>query len=289
MSQTDSETNVSGESQRGNPKEIRTSDFHGVPEFAIVVPVADLDDEITKLCVDHLEKNVTIPFRLVLVASRGSTFSYGRSINAGMEATRDFDLIIGMDSDAFPDRGTVEKTLQYTRGDPRLGYVGAKIVQCNGKPPNIGWVPQNIWWYLINSVRNRAPLSALKRILMGKWWSFSVRVPSHYVPRRMVGIITTFFVIRRKCFDEVGPFDEDFRYSFVDVDYSFRVLTSRWYVSVCPQAAVLHRGHATASRRLQEGEFEGWNRYLSKWSRERIKEVRKAARESKFIIPGDLE
>ncbi|MDD1769048.1 MAG: glycosyltransferase [Methanomassiliicoccales archaeon] len=286
---TDSDPDESGDSPHESSVEIKTSDFHGVPEFAIVVPIADPDDDITRLCVDHLVKNVTTPFRLILVASRGSAFSYGRSINAGIEAASSFDLIVGMDSDAFPDRGTVEKTIRYARKDPRLGYVGAKIVQCNGKPPNIGWVLQNIWWYLINSVRNLAPRSALKRILMGKWWSFSVRVPSHYVPRRMVGIITTFFVIKRECFDEVGPFDESFRYSFVDVDYSFRILTSRWYVSVCPQASVLHRGHATATRRLQEEEFEGWNRYLSKWSRERIKEVRKAARESKFIIPGDLE
>lgn len=277
------------EARHNDSVEIRTKDFHGAPDLAIVVPVADPDDDVTRLCVDHLAKNVTIPFRLVLVASRGSAFSYGRSINAGMMAASGFDLIVGMDSDAFPDPGTVEKTVQYVRNDPRLGYVGAKIVQCNGKPPNIGWVPQNLWWYAANAIRNLAPLSALKRILMGKWWSFSVRVPSHYIPNRMVGIITTFFVIRRKCYDEVGPFDESFRYSFVDVDYSFRVLTSRWYVSVCPHVSVLHRGHATATRRLQQEEFENWNRYLNKWSRAGIGEVHKAAREGKFIIPEELD
>ncbi|MGD0056822.1 MAG: hypothetical protein ABSB83_03075 [Methanomassiliicoccales archaeon] len=289
MPQRYSDFDVSGGSRHESAIRIRTRDFRGEPEFAIVVPVADLDDDITRLCVDHLGKNVTIPFRLVLVASKGSRFSYGRSINAGIEAAHDFDLIVGMDSDAFPGCGTVEKAIRCARDNPELGYVGAKIVQCDGKPPNIGWVPQNIWWFLMNSVRNRAPISALKRIFMGKWWSFSVRVPSHYIPGRMVGIITTFFVIRKKCFDEVGPFDENFRYSFVDVDYSFRVLTSGWYVSVCPGATVLHRGHATASHRFQQGEFDNWNRFLSKWSRKRIKEVRKAARDNKFIIPGDLE
>lgn len=268
--------------------EIHTRLFGENPKVSIVIPVADIEDNITRQCVEHLEKTLTIPFKLILAESSGTDFSYGRSMNAGIRTAPDFDFIFGMDSDAYPFPGTIEAMMSYATSDPRLGYIGAKITQCNGKAANIGWVHQNIWWYSFNSIRNMAPLSALRRIMMGKWWSFSVRVPPYYIPGKMTGIITTLFLIRRRCYEDVGPFDEDFRYSFVDVDYAFRVLTSSWYISVCPKADVLHKGHATASQQLQRAEFRGWERYLEKWTKERIKEVKAAARNNKFIIPNGV-
>jgi len=267
---------------------IKVVDFGNDPQVAIVVPVADTEDDLTRRCVDHLQSIVRIPFSLILAESRGPQFSYGRSMNAGIQTGSNYEFVIGMDSDAFPYPGATEEILAYIKSRPQLGYVGAKIVGPGGGLANIGWVHQNLLWYVINSLRNRAPISCARRILMGKWWSFGVRAPLRYVPERMVGFLTTFFVIRSKCYSDVGPFDENFRYSFVDVDYSFRVLISRWHVSTCPSAVVLHTGHSTVTRRLRKEEFESWDYYLNKWTRSRMKEVHHAARSGKFAIPDGL-
>jgi len=259
----------------------------GAPQAAVIMPVADAEDEIARRCVDNLRKTTKIPLKVYLVESSGSEFAYGKSVNAGIRAAEESELIIGMDSDAFPKEGAVERLLEFMRAHPQVGFSGARIVT-PGTSPNIGWVLQSLPWFVVNALRARAPIFALRRILKGKWWSFSIRAPKDYVPGKMVGAITTTFVLRRQCYEDVGPLDERFRVSFVDVDYNFRILVSdKWSISSCPSAEVFHEGHTTRIARRESMEFEGWDTFLSIWTKERMGEVKEAARKGKFVIPDE--
>ncbi len=276
-----------GDKRRSGDMRVVTRDLNeGVPVAAVVMPVADAEDGITKKCVDSLVASTRTPLKLFLVESSGQEFSYGRSINAGIRAAEGFDLIIGMDSDAFPRPGAIDKLLDFMGTHPQVGYLGARIVS-PGTKPNIGWVHQGMFWFFVNAVKARAPFYAVRRVLKGKLWSFSIRAPRDYVPGKMVGAITTTFVLRRQCYEDVGPLDERFRVSFVDVDYNFRMLISdRWYISSCPTAEVFHEGHTTRIARREKMEFEGWDHYLENWPKERIRLVLEAARKGKFLIPA---
>jgi GT2 family glycosyltransferase len=267
---------------------IVTKDINdGTPAVAVIMPVADAEDEIARRCLDNLGKTTKVPLRVFLVESSGSEFAYGRSVNAGVHAAEGFDIIIGMDSDAFPKEGAMERLLEFMRAHPQVGFSGARIVS-PGTNPNIGWVLQSMPWFVINALKARAPLFALRRLLKGKWWSFSIRAPKDYIPGKMVGAITTTFVLRRRCYEDVGPFDERFRVSFVDVDYNFRILVSeKWHISSCPSAEVFHEGHTTRIARRENMEFEGWDVFLGKWTKDKIGEVKEAARKGKFIIPEE--
>lgn len=266
---------------------IVTSDLNeGPPRAAIIVPVADVDDAVTRRFLDNLRDRTHSPFKVFLVESSGEEFSYGKSMNAGIRAAEGFDLMIGMDSDAFPEDGAVERLIEYARSDPRLGYVGASVIT-PGAHPEIGWTHAGMFQFIVNSLRAGAPIYALRRALMGGWWSFGVHAPEDFVPGRMVGSITTMFALKRECYDDVGPFDERFRVSFVDVDYNFRIMLSeRWYVSTCTGSGVLHERHVTRTKRKEKMAFEGVRQYLQNWPRQRIREVLRAAENGKFIIPA---
>lgn len=268
---------------------IVTKDLNqGTPEAAVIIPVADAEDEIARRCLENLSATTRTPLKIFLVESSGMEFAYGKSINAGIRAAEGLDLLIGMDSDAFPKEGAIETLLEFMRAHPTVGYSGAKILS-PGTNPNIGWVLQSMPWFIVGSLKARAPFFAVRRILKGKWWSFSIRAPRDYIPGKMVGAITTMFALRRRCYEDIGPLDERFRVSFVDVDYSLRILISEnWYISSCPKAVVFHEGHTTRIARREKTEFEGWDLFLQLWPRERMERVRDAAKRDRFLIPEEL-
>lgn len=258
----------------------------GKPEVAIIIPVADRQDEITTRCLDHLMKVTTVPARIYLVESSGTDFSYGRAMNEGIKAAKDFDIVIGMDSDAFPRYGAVERLLGYMRLHPQVGLSGVRVtsskIECN-----IGWAIQSMPRFVMNCVWDHAPLFALRRILLGNWWSFGVQIPKAYLPGKMVGVVTTMFALRRQCYNDVGPWSEAFRVSFVDVDYNFRILLSDdWYVSSCSSAEVFHEEHTTRMAKGDKMALEGWTLFLELWEKKDMEDVKRAAACGKFFIPA---
>jgi len=252
------------------------------PPIPVVIPVADAEDEIARKCLDNLAA-CTFPLRVFLVESSGAEFGYGKSMNAGIRAAGNAEFIIGMDSDAFPKPGAIEKLVAFLQRDPRLGYVGVNLHTPN-KPTNLGWVESGPVRFMISSLKDKAPMYAIRRLLKGSWWLLGPSTTPRHRPGKMVGAITTMFVLRRQCFDHVGPFDEEFRVSFVDVDYSYRILISeKWFISTCAEAEVHHLGHATRHAKRDMKESEGLKHYQEKWPKERMRAVHRSAREGKFI------
>ena len=257
----------------------------GDDRIAVVIPVKDIDDDITAKCLQHLERSSDTGIDAILVESAGDEFSFGRSINAGIKAAAPAEVVICMDSDAYPDSGAISSLSACMNANPRLGFAAAKV-RFSDQPPQIGWVHCGLLWFLVGCLRNRAPMFAIRRLRMGKLWSFGVRSPRRYKRGRMVGATTTTFAIRRKCFDDVGPMDERFHVSYSDQDYCYRILISDdWYLTSCPKAVVFHDEHRTRKAPKEKSEFEDLRIYLEKWSKDDIKRVLRAARKEKFIVP----
>ena len=162
----------------------------GIRKVAIVIPVKDAEDAITAKCVEHLERTQDLTMEVHLVESSGDEFSFGRSINAGVNAAAPADIVICMDSDAYPDPGALSHLLDRIAGDPRLGYAAAKV-RFRNQRPQVGWVHCGLLWFVVRALRDGAPLFALRRLKLGKWWSFGVRSPRKYKRGRMVGATTT--------------------------------------------------------------------------------------------------
>ena len=260
----------------------------GLDPLTVVIPVKDMDDQITTDCLRHLALFTPGPLVVYLVESSGPEFSYGRSINEGIKRSAPADIVICMDSDAFPERHAQAELVNHLKNDSSMGYIASvvrPIVTNKPRKSQVGWTHCGLGRFLLNAIKQRAPLFALRRLLLGKYWSFGVDIVHKYKPGRMVGATTTMFAIRRSCFDAIGPFDERFHVSFSDVDYCYRILTSEdWFLSSCPNSVVVHDAHKTRGSPKERTEFEDLKLFLSMWSRKDIKAVRLAAKKGRFVV-----
>jgi len=263
--------------------------IHGDSGIPIVIPVADADDAITKRCLDNLETCTSLPLKVYLVESLGDTFRWGMSMNAGIQASGQTGFVIGMDSDAFPKPGAIEKLIAFCQSDPRLGYVGVKII--NPTFVNLGWVDSGPIKYALGAIKAKAPFFAVRRLVKGGWWLLGPGLVSKHKPGKMIGFSSTMFFLSRRCYTDIGPFDERYRISFVDGDYAYRVLTSeKWFISTCPEVEVYHGLHSTQytgyyDKRIEKAwECGGLEYFRKDWPKERMKIVKKCAKEGKFII-----
>ena len=260
------------------------------PRISVIIPVDDFESNLTLSCVDTIRKNDKSNYRIILVQSKGNEFAYGRSVNFGMRFVEDSEFVAVMDSDTSVKKNAIRNAETFLSDNPNVGFSGAWIYTPHSdRLDHVGFVHlSNMILFIWNCVRKKAPFFALRRIARGSNWSYGVLGVTRYVPGRMVGVSSAFCIMRKKCYDEVGPWDEEYRSSFVDVDYSFRTMLSKdWFVSSSPDVRVSHLGQVT-KRKYGHGDFEGLDAYLRKWPHDRIDQVLEAGMNGKFIIPTRL-
>lgn len=134
----------------------------------IVIPVADKNDKITKKCLAHLERTQKYPYNVILIEDRGPSFSFGKSVNVGISQASS-DLVIGMDSDAFPEPDAIEKLLKFAENYSHVGYFGVRIRHVgfgNGYGESLGWIYSNSPLDLMRQAwRTKAPIFYLKELI----------------------------------------------------------------------------------------------------------------------------
>lgn len=255
------------------------------PRIPLIIPVRNINDTVTARCLDHLERHTGLSLTVYLIESSGNGFSYGRSVNAGIKAAGDVPFFFIMDSDAFPKTGALEKMVQYAEANPRIGYIGAKGITPDGIV-NAGWFYRGpIGWFL-TCIRLEAPFYFVRRLMIGNT-HFLIDSGAKQKPGKMIGVTSSTLLVRKPCYDDIGPFDEGYRVSYVDVDYALRVLLSdKWFISCCYDAEVVHliQCNSGPDKRV---EFEDFDHFINIWSKMRMRAVKRCAREGKFIIKGN--
>lgn len=251
----------------------------------IVIPVSDKNDDITHRCLAHLERTQKYPYNIILVEDKGPSFTFGKSVNRGIREA-DSEIIIGMDSDSFPEPGAIKRLLNFAEKYPQVGYFGVRI-RNYGFVESLGWIYSNnplhlirmMWW-------TRAPLYYLKIIRERGVFHWGLRLTKKFV-KGMVGQATCLYAIRKECWEDIGGFDEKFRIGYSDVDLCFRILLSdRWYMTCCPDVTVIHQAHITTKRQKTTGLDSRMEKmFREKWPHKKIMNVVMASKMGKFIIP----
>lgn len=257
----------------------------------VVIPIKDKNDKITRTCLEHLEKTQRYPFNPILIEDRGESFRFGKSMNRGISES-DSDIIIGMDSDSFPSENAFKDLVDFMEKYPDLGYSGVRVRQKEG----IGLIETLGWTYgncTISSIKigilSLAPIYTFKKLVKKKI-IYDIIGVNEFVPG-MTGQATCLFAIRKKCWEDVGGFDEQFRTSYSDVDLCYRIILSdKWKVSSCPWVSTYHIGHQTRKKEYTKlynliGDRE---KYDKKWPHEKILEVVEASKRGKFLIPDEF-
>lgn len=167
--------------------------------------------------------------------------SYASGVNRGAaEATGEVLLIANNDIEWLPS-SSIRPLIEHLAQHPRVGVAGPQLLY-----PDESW--QRSYGYFPSLKEALLSLTMLDSIWHGilslslnRNWPMTKRI-------RMVDYIDgAFMAVRRKCFEEVGGFDESYTFYGEDADFCFRVWKHGCEVAFVPAARIVHLRGATSS------------------------------------------
>ncbi len=197
-------------------------------------------DNLTKILVidDCSQENFPeILSNKVQIIHNLKNLGYVSSVNIGVSNLKD-DVVIVLDSDAYPLMDLTPSIAHLFVNNPKLGAVGFKLVDENGNPTGSYSSEPNVIGLLLGQKLESWCLS---------WFSQEKEVP--------LCLHSCGMAIRRIAFEEVGGFDEDFDFLDADIDFSMKLRDAGWHIQFEPSLIAFHKGggsfQTTAKRVLR--------------------------------------
>jgi GT2 family glycosyltransferase len=168
----------------------------------------------------------------------GRNAGFAAANNAGIQASRG-RLIVLVNSDAFPDPGSIDRLIEAIDELPRAGIVGGRLRYPSGKQqPSVGRFPSLLGGLWVALFLHRLPLTGRTGIGISAH-------PALYRSRRRVDWVTAAFCIARR---ESGPLpSEAFMYG-EDVAWALACRHAGLGVWFDPAATAIHIGRASVDQ-----------------------------------------
>ncbi|WP_263729269.1 glycosyltransferase family 2 protein [Cellulomonas sp. SG140] len=250
-----------------------------IPAVRVVCVVYHPGPELARFA-DGLRTASSRPFELVLVdngddqtVSRavadehgarlvvpGRNLGYGAAANVGaMDATAEW--LVVANSDLEWPAGSLDRLLDVAAAHPEAGAVGPALLNTDGTVyPSARELP---------SLTQGVGHAVLGRVWPGNPWTraYQARQETVGVQRAAGWLSGACLVLRRRAFEQVGGFDEDYFMFFEDVDLGERLGAAGWVNLYAPQVAVTHIGGTSWRSRpapmIRAHHASAW-RYLSR-------------------------
>jgi GT2 family glycosyltransferase len=204
----------------------------------------------------------------VRVVYNSKNCGYAPSVNIGFTNIKE-DVVILLDSDAYPLMDLTESLDQLFATNPKLGAVGFKLVDNNGQPT--GYC---------------SPEPSVLGLLLGQQLSDLYDAKVKRTSDSIVCIHSCGMAIRRTAFEEIGGFDEGFDFLDADIDFSMRLDAAGWDLQIDPNLVAYHEGGGspqTTAKRVLRHHRNRW-RLLSKHGRIRFPFLLKAGLATRHIL-----
>lgn len=154
---------------------------------------------------------------------------FAAAMNVGVRAARG-DLLLLLNSDSFVSRDTVTRLAARLEADPRLGLVGAALVDGDGARTKTHHFLFTLTRALVDAVGIRPPLPQDGAGL-----------------QEVEAVFPTCALARREAFESVGGFDERFVLYYEDMDFCRRLRAAGWKQAVDWDAEAVHLGGGSTS------------------------------------------
>ncbi len=151
------------------------------------------------------------------------------------------DLLLLLNSDAEVETDAVTVVREAFARDLHLGVAGAALRHVDGAPQwSGGRMPNWLWCFALAS-----GLPALLAKLR-PWRKFNA--PSGFRGGKIDWVAGTAMAIRREVWEQVGPFDLDYRFYCQDIDLCRSAAEKGWKIAILRDFNVLHHRGGTISR-----------------------------------------
>ncbi len=159
----------------------------------------------------------------VRIIRNPSNYRYTKTVNIGLAASKG-DIIILLDSDAYPTHPFIEKVVSIYSSEPKLGCIGFKTINDRGEDTG-------------NFMTEPSILSLISgQKLHGLLRKFNPFASKNILP------FSCAVCFRKLCLSEVGLLDETFTVLDADHDLSMRIHRSNWKLCYESTIAIFHVG-----------------------------------------------
>jgi GT2 family glycosyltransferase len=170
---------------------------------------------------------------------------FGRANNQVLDFVKG-EYILLLNTDAFVQAETLQKTIQYMQIHPRCGVLGVKLLGREGElQPSCRYFPTPF-----NLFANRVGLHRLLpniKLVDGTDWNSSLTQDCDWVPG-------CYYLVRKSVIDQVGLFDPLYFLYSEEVDHCFRVKKAGWEVTYFADSSVVHIGGESAKTDSEIGQ-----------------------------------
>ncbi|MBX3707318.1 MAG: glycosyltransferase family 2 protein [Pseudomonadales bacterium] len=197
----------------------------------------------------------------VLQSGRNGGFAFGvnTGIRHAIETGMTPDAIYLLNSDAFPDPGSLRRMVSFLDENPRAAIVGSYVHGMEGEPHCTAFRFPTILGEVVGNLRPGRILPFLR--------PFEIPIPIPSETTRVDWVAGASMLIRMSVIDRIGLFDEGYFLYYEETDFCRRAADAgleTWYL---PEASVSHVGSASTglqrlNRRRAPYWFESRSRYF---------------------------
>ena len=211
--------------------EALTSLFASTGDFKLEVFVVDnasKDDSVTV---------IKEAFPQVTLIENKANIGFGRANNQVLDLVSG-EYVLLLNTDAFVQTATIEKTIQYMQSQPSCGILGVRLLGRDGEQqPSCRYFPTpfNLFLHRLGLGRLLPKL----QMVDDADWNPAITKACDWVPG-------CYYLIRKQVIDEVGFFDPKYFLYSEEVDHCFAVKKAGWQVIYYADTSVIHIGGESA-------------------------------------------
>lgn len=195
----------------------------------------------------------------VRVVASGNNGGFGAgnniAIRMGLPDGSAPDYVYLLNSDAFPEPGSVRKLLETMQANPRCGFAGGYTFGQDGAYHNTAFRFPGILSEFESSARTW-PVSFLLR-------RFIVAIPEPKKSMNVGWLAGASLLIRRATLDEIGLFDERYFLYFEETDLCLRGRRAGWISRYVKESRIMHIGSVSTG-------MKNWKRMPGYWFDSRL-------------------
>lgn len=195
----------------------------------------------------------------VRVVQSSCNGGFGAGNNVGLQlgltdgSAPDFYYVLN--SDAFPDEGSISALLTYLESHPKVGFAGSYIHGPDGDPHLTTFRFPSI----LSELEGAARFGPISRLLASK--RVPIDVPDH--TREVDWLAGASLMMRRETLEEIGLFDETFFLYFEETDLCRRAKLAGWPTVFVRASEVTHIGSVSTGMKT-------WARMPQYWFNSRL-------------------
>lgn len=181
----------------------------------------------------------------VAIVENGANLGFGAGVNRALPVTSS-EYVYLLNSDAQLRAGALVHATAFMDAHPRCGIAGSRIYNSDGTiQASCGEFDTWAGAFLRSSAWGELP--PLRPFANGA----SLRTFSYDRERIVDLVIGAAMTVRRKLFDEIGPFDERFFLYHEEVDLAKRAADAGWETWFLPSSEAVHEGMGSSGGQLR--------------------------------------